>query len=1256
MDLEKGGLCRTVLNLNHDASQEKECEIDKANPVTDMAAPSSPSSPTRRKGQVEMDAKVLISLKNDENENTEDHDYVNVPKPAVKAGPGENSVTINIIGPDSEAGEVIDDEGEESDVVKDNATSEEKNTTHERNPAHQIYEKNLRTGRTHPRKISVYSQGSDHSGHAPSIVPSRKGSTVLIDEQPEIISMPSNYLSAPDDRAFPHGPDNNYLMSPRMSVFSMYSQASRGSFQSDRTFRDPYEVLPHADHYKNVTSAFDNFRQRPTLQQLREEQSPIPLGEDLPDSDEDDSGGIKTKAEVKPRPAAKLGWIQGVLVRCLLNIFGVMLFLRLTWITGRSGIGFASVIILLSAFVTSITTMSMAAICTNGEVRGGGAYYMISRSLGPEFGGAIGIVFSLANAVAAAMYVVGFAETVRDLMWEYGTFITGDSINEVRIIGVATSFLILGIVLIGLDFESKAQLVLLVVLMAAIVNFFVGTFLPATPERQATGFVGYSGKLLMENFGPDFRETSFFQVFAIFFPAATGILAGANISGDLKNPSTAIPRGTFLAIFLTTVIYLGIVWACGSCLLRDAVGFSVLEAASGNISDVTLTIANVTQCGNTTCKYGLQNDNGAVGIASAFKPLILAGIFSATLSSALASIVSAPKVFQALGKDGLFPFIGYFAKGFGKSGEPKRGYFLTFGICIAMTCVGALDIIAPIISNFFLMAYALINFSCFDASFANSPGFRPAYKLYNKWVSLLGALLCLAVMFLINWWAALVTFVVITALYLFLKHRKPDVNWGSSTQAHAYKDALQGTLKLADTDEHVKNYRPQILVLSGYPRNRPALVDFVSTITQKQSLLICAHVLLGDLSDHVTHIRSTAAYKWFSNRNLRAFYTNIAAPNLRIGIQAILQTSGVGKLRPNTIVLGYKGDWQVDDPRVVFNYFCVLHDACDLRYGVGILRSVEGFDIHKVPDELLSATDEDISEWTTADFSDDEIHVDKSDDEESDQDEKHTTRPNVTPVPTVVVDEVSNGIPLEKLAKKLDGEINVGFKHEDDGSISDGRVDQSVYDRKRAMLTKGISVDDERLGNRFRRRQVGTIDVWWLFDDGGLTLLLPQILSTRKQWRGCKLRVFCAGTKRDNMEEDHRRMASLLSKFRIDYSQITVIPDIKKKPKRASYKEFESMIYRWRLRPGESQTDLPWKITDSDLRAQKHKTYMKLRLRELLLENSTEAALIVMTLPVLRKTSCPAGLYMAWLEILTSNLPPTLLLRGNQESVLTYFS
>ncbi|KAL4227262.1 hypothetical protein ACF0H5_012708 [Mactra antiquata] len=1102
------------------------------------------------------------------------------------------------------------------------------------------------------RKVS---HNIEHGGHYPPLQylhPAYSGIPFAPANFRRISSQPFGYVyEAPPSRkssmeAFHYTP---YMGRPsqhgKVSVFSIGDVSDSGTIGGDAT-----ESLPQLEHYR--VSVFDN--QRPTLYQLRDDEknaepmSPTgPPTELFADELYDDPDPEKGKNDSVTSPGLKFGWIQGVLVRCLLNIFGVMLFLRLSWVTGQAGIGLATVIIILSAVVTSITTMSMSAICTNGEVKGGGAYYMISRSLGPEFGGSIGVVFSLANAVAAAMYVVGFAETVRDIMWENDAYITGNSIHEVRIIGIAACCLCLAIVFIGMEWEAKAQLVLLGILTIAIINFFIGTFIPPDNEKKWTGVVGYNEETFSTNFGPHFTEgNSFFSVFAIFFPAATGVLAGANISGDLKNPQTAIPKGTFLAILLTSLVYIAMVWAIGGCITLTAVGeFLFPELALDIATNTTMvpTIDLVQSCDqfNQTCNSGLLVDNGMVGIASAWRPLILAGIFSATLSSALASMVGAPKVFQALAKDKLFPHIEFFAKEFGRNNEPKRAYILCFFICLAMVCIGSLDLLAPIISNFFLMAYAMINFSCFDASVANSPGFRPGFKYYNKWISLIGSLLCISVMFLINWWAALVTFVIVTGLYFYVKQTKPDVNWGSSTQANAYKDALKTTLKLINVDDHVKNFRPQILVLSGYPRNRANLVDFASSITKKQSLLVCGHVFQGDLEEHMTRLRSMSAYRWFQNRKLKAFYSSVCAPTFRIGVQVLLQAVGVGKLRPNTLLLGFKCNWQKEDPHEVLDYFNVIQDAFDLRYGVGILRVADGFDRNKVPDDILDLDSPELFD------SDDEL----DDDEDNNTDDsKKINNKDVQTTETsknIKNSNITNNIPLKRLNTLDEGMENLAYEADVSSTTNSPNTKTTVPQTVQDSQTTPVN---------FRNKHYGTIDVWWLYDDGGLTLLLPYILHQRKQWKNAKLRVFCLGTKKGDVKEDQTRMASLLSKFRIEYSELTVVTEINKKPQLSTYREFESLVHQWRVKPGEFQEEFPWKISDADLVEHKAKTYRHLRLRERLLEHSKDASLIVMTLPVPRKTSCPAGLYMGWLEILTKGLPPTLLLRGNQESVLTYYS
>ncbi len=271
--------------------------------------------------------------------------------------------------------------------------------------------------------------------------------------------------------------------------------------------------------------------------------------------------------------------------------------------------------------------------------------------------------------------------------------------------------------------------------------------------------------------------------------------------------------------------------------------------ANGTFADCALYLREY----NKTCKYGLLHNFQTMSMVSAYGPIIAAGIFSASLSSALASLVSAPKVFQAVCEDKIFPKIEFFAKGYGKDNEPWRGYLLTFLISTGFIGLGDLNLIAPLISNFFLMSYALVNYSCFDASLSKTPGWRPAFKYYNKWVSLFGALLCISVMFLIEWWAALATFIAIAALHVYVKESKPTVNWGSSTQAHIYRRSLEYSLKLMTIEDHVKNFRPNCLVLTGLVTNRPALVDFVSSLTKNRSLMMCTNVILQVLNQLLTH-------------------------------------------------------------------------------------------------------------------------------------------------------------------------------------------------------------------------------------------------------------------------------------------------------------------------------------------------------------------------------------------------------------------
>ncbi|NXA85536.1 S12A3 protein, partial [Melanocharis versteri] len=945
-----------------------------------------------------------------------------------------------------------------------------------------------------------------------------------------------------------------------------------------RTFGyNTVDVVPAYDHYANSKGVDDPGKGRPSLADLHSILKPDPGRLHTPVSDLQQSNGLPDagleEAEGEPGRTSvpepvRFGWVKGVMIRCMLNIWGVILYLRLPWITAQAGIALTWLIILMSVTVTTITGLSISAISTNGKVKSGGTYFLISRSLGPELGGSIGLIFAFANAVAVAMHTVGFAETVRDLLQEYNSLIV-DPTNDIRIIGVITVTVLLGISLAGMEWEAKAQILFFLVILVSFINYLVGTVIPATAEKQAKGFFSYRADIFAQNFVPNWRgpEGSFFGLFSIFFPSATGILAGANISGDLKDPAVAIPKGTLMAIFWTTVSYLVLSATIGACVVRDASGSLNDSVAVGSPGCEGLACRfgwNFTACAQQqTCRYGLSNYYQSMSMVSGFGPLITAGIFGATLSSALACLVSAPKVFQCLCKDQLYPLIGFFGKGYGRNSEPIRGYMLTYVIAIGFILIAELNAIAPIISNFFLCSYALINFSCFHASITNSPGWRPSFRYYSKWAALFGAAVSVVIMFLLTWWAALIAFGIVIFLLGYVLYKKPDVNWGSSMQASSYNMALNYSVGLSEVDEHIKNYRQgqliACLVLTGPPNFRPALVDFVGTFTKNLSLMLCGNVLIGPRKQKMPESRLMADghTKWLTKRKIKAFYTDVVAEDLRSGVQMLIQAAGLGKMRPNILVLGYKRNWRTASPQSLEDYVGILHDAFDFKYGVCLMRMKEGLNVSRV----LQA------------------HVD----------------------PTALASEQQAST-----------------------------IFQSEQGKK-------------------------TIDIYWLFDDGGLTLLIPYLLGRKKRWGKCKIRVFVGG-QINRMDEERKATPSTPKPAQTLFLGTVCLC--------CSIKRFEELIAPFRLNDGfkdeatvnEMRQGCPWKISDEEVDKNRAKSLRQVRLNEILLDYSRDAALIAITPPIGRKGRCPSSLYMAWLETLSQDLrPPIILTRGNQENVLTFY-
>jgi amino acid transporter len=422
----------------------------------------------------------------------------------------------------------------------------------------------------------------------------------------------------------------------------------------------------------------------------------------------------------------KYGTFAGVFVPTLLTILGVILFVRHGWVIGNAGLLGGIGIVTIAFVIVTFTALSMSCITTNIRIKAGGAYSIISQSLGLEVGGSVGIPLYLAQTFAITMYIFGFREG-----WLY--IFPG----HYAILVDLTVFLVLfGVAFLSAGLAFRIQYIILAVIIGALLSIAGSTFTGAI-QHEVQWVGNFPGA--PEN---DFPGVSFWVVFAVFFPAATGIMAGANMSGELKNPKKSIPVGTLSAIVICYVIYI----LSGYWLSRVA---SPQELVSNY---------------NVMIDYAL------------WPPAVLGGLLGATFSSALASIVGAPRILQALGDHRIFPGGEYFSK-LSKNGEPRNAIMLTGGIVIATLMVRDLNTIAPLITMFFLITYTMINLVVWIEQRMDMISFRPTFPI-SRYVPLIGMLGCLFTMFIINATFGLIAIGFVIAAYLYLTNRELNVPYG----------------------------------------------------------------------------------------------------------------------------------------------------------------------------------------------------------------------------------------------------------------------------------------------------------------------------------------------------------------------------------------------------------------------------------------------------------------------------------------------
>ena len=476
--------------------------------------------------------------------------------------------------------------------------------------------------------------------------------------------------------------------------------------------------------------------------------------------------------------AEKFGAFGGVFVPSILTILGVIMYLRLPWVVGQAGL-WMTVGIIVVAHVISVTTgLSVSSIATDKKVKAGGNYYIISRSLGLPIGGTLGIALFVGLSFSVSLYIIGFVESFLPTL---GIEATKDAI---RLYGTLAVLAISGIVLVSTSLAIKMQYFILAAILLSLASIFFGE-----PGVKSAGPV----------LAPLPNGASLMVLFGIFFPAVTGFTAGVQMSGDLEDPKSSIPIGTMAAIGVGFLIYIAL-----------AVFLAFRADAAALV-------------GNTTLLQDI-----------AWAPeLVLAGIWGATLSSAMGSLLGAPRILQATSIDRITPRV--FAKGYGASSEPRNALLMTFLIAEAGILIGELNVIAAIISIFFITTYGFINLSCAIENWA-SADFRPSFAI-PTWVSVLGASACFLVMIQLDLLAFAGSTLIMGLLYLYLKKRELNLESGDTWEGVWSSVIRSGLHYLSQTVTHSRNWRPNIILFSGGTGARPHLIEFGKWIVHKRGLL-----------------------------------------------------------------------------------------------------------------------------------------------------------------------------------------------------------------------------------------------------------------------------------------------------------------------------------------------------------------------------------------------------------------------------------
>jgi len=557
-----------------------------------------------------------------------------------------------------------------------------------------------------------------------------------------------------------------------------------------------------------------------------------------------------SKPEAESPPRLGFGTFLGVVTPTTLTILGVIMYLRMGWVVGNVGWVGALSIVLVAHAITFITALSLSALATSMRVGVGGAYWLISRSMGLELGGALGIPLYISQVLSVTLYAFGLAESVR-------IFFPLLDDTWVQILAAVIVVGVLALATKSTAVALKAQLPIMAFIAISLIGLVHGVDLQGPIKADAPW--GGSG------------DVGYMAVFAVFFPAVTGILAGLGLSGDLREPGKSIPRGVLLSVAVGFIVYMSLPW-----VLAHAADAETLRA------------------------------DPLIWTKVAPVSLIVLGLFGAIFSSAIGSILAAPRTVQALAQDGLAP--SALGKVDPKSGEPVRALRLSGFLALAAVLLGDLNMVASVVTMFFLTTYGMLNLAAGLEALIKDPSFRPRIRV-PWWLSMLGGAGCFLAMFLIHPGACLLAIFIEVLLWYALSRRAMRTAWGDMRSGMWFTLARFAMLRLGQSKHDPRNWRPHILVFTVDLERNLGMVRLATNFSQDRGIVTVSTLMLGDVEEHA-HAEEIADRnrKLLDDNRIVAFSETAAVPELEAGIVTVAQANGFAGMTSNMVMFGWPGE------------------------------------------------------------------------------------------------------------------------------------------------------------------------------------------------------------------------------------------------------------------------------------------------------------------------------------------------------------